>query len=40
MKMELRRLRFDEQVRSEKRKAAAPLIESAAAGTSSPGARW
>ena len=39
--MELRRLRFDEQVRSEKRKSAGTLIESAGdRRRSSPGARW
>jgi hypothetical protein len=36
MKMELLRLRFDEQVRGEKRKVAATVIESAAAGTLKP----
>src|SRR5882724_1861 len=36
MKMELLRLRFDEQVRGEKRKAAGSLIETAAAGALSP----
>ncbi len=36
MKMELRRLMFDEQVRSEKRKSAGTAIESAAAGTLKP----
>lgn len=36
MKMELLRLRFDEQVRGEKRKAAASLIETAAAGALTP----
>src|SRR3989304_702804 len=36
MKMELRRLMFDEQVRSEKRKAGGPLIEAAATGTLKP----
>lgn len=36
MKMELLRLRFDEQVRSEKRKSAGTAIESAAAGTLKP----
>ena len=40
MKTELLRLRFDEQVRDEKRKTAGTAIESAAAATSSPGARW
>jgi hypothetical protein len=36
MKMELLRLRFDEQVRGEKRKAAGSLIETAAAGALPP----
>ena len=36
MKMELLRLRFDEQVRSEKRKSAGTAIESAAAGNLKP----
>jgi predicted AAA+ superfamily ATPase len=36
MKMELLRLRFDEQVRGEKRKAAASLIETAAVGALPP----
>jgi predicted AAA+ superfamily ATPase len=36
MKMELRRLTFDEQVRSEKRKAGGSLIEAAATGTLKP----
>jgi predicted AAA+ superfamily ATPase len=36
MKMELLRLRFDEQVRSEKRKTAGTAIESTAAGTLKP----
>src|SRR3990170_2742357 len=36
MKMELLRLRFDEQVRSEKRKSAGSAIESAAAGNLKP----
>ena len=36
MKMELRRLTFDEQVRGEKRKAGGSLIESAATGTLKP----
>src|SRR3989442_14439469 len=36
MKMELRRLTFDEQVRSEKRKAAGSLIEAAATGRLKP----
>ena len=36
MKMELLRLRFDEQVRSEKRKTAGTAIESAATGTLKP----
>src|SRR5580700_1733158 len=36
MKMELRRLMFDEQVRSEKRKAGGSLIESAATGAVKP----
>ena len=36
MKMELRRLTFDEQVRSEKRKAGGSLIEGAATGTLKP----
>jgi predicted AAA+ superfamily ATPase len=36
MKMELRRLTFDEQVRSEKRKAGGSLIEPAATGTLKP----
>ncbi|MCZ7570815.1 MAG: Swt1 family HEPN domain-containing protein [Ardenticatenaceae bacterium] len=36
MKMELRRLVFDEQVRSEKRKAGGSLIEAAAAGALKP----
>src|SRR5437773_5470228 len=36
MKMELRRLIFDEQVRGEKRKAAGSLIEGAAIGTLKP----
>lgn len=36
MKMELRRLTFDEQVRGEKRKAGGSLIEAAAAGTLKP----
>jgi len=36
MKMELLRVRFDEQVRSEKRKSAGTAIESAAAGTLKP----
>ncbi len=36
MKMELLRLRFDEQVRSEKRKGAGTAIESAAVGTMKP----
>ncbi len=36
MKMELLRVRFDEQVRSEKRKSAGAAIESAAAGTLKP----
>ncbi len=37
MKTELLRLRFDEQVRSEKRKSASTAIESAAAGNLKPG---
>jgi len=36
MKLELRRLTFDEQVRSEKRKAGGSLIEAAATGTLKP----
>jgi predicted AAA+ superfamily ATPase len=36
MKMELRRLTFDEQVRSEKRKAGGSLIEASATGTLKP----
>ena len=36
MKMELRRLTFDEQVRGEKRKAGGSLIEAAATGTLKP----
>jgi predicted AAA+ superfamily ATPase len=36
MKMELRRLTFDEQVRSERRKAGGSLIEAAATGTLKP----
>jgi hypothetical protein len=36
MKMELLRLRFDEQVRSEKRKSAGTAIESAAASNLKP----
>ena len=36
MKLELRRLTFDEQVRSEKRKAGGSLIEAAATGTLRP----
>src|SRR5437899_3197962 len=36
MKMELRRITFDEQVRSEKRKAGGSLIEAAATGTLKP----
>ncbi len=36
MKLELRRLTFDEQVRSEKRKAGGSLIEAAASGTLKP----
>ncbi|MEW6319482.1 MAG: Swt1 family HEPN domain-containing protein [Acidobacteriota bacterium] len=36
MKLELRRLTFDEQVRSEKRKAGGSLIEAAAAGALKP----
>jgi len=36
MKMELQRLRFDEQVRSQKRKAGGSLVETAAAGTLKP----
>jgi predicted AAA+ superfamily ATPase len=36
MKMELRRLNYDEQVRGEKRKAGGSLIESAAAGSLKP----
>ncbi len=36
MKMELRRLTYDEQVRSEKRKAGGSLIEAAATGTLKP----
>src|SRR6266536_1932664 len=36
MKMELRRLTFDEQVRSEKRKAGGSLIETSATGTLKP----
>src|SRR2546425_1102577 len=36
MKMELRRLTFDEQVRSEKRKAGGSLIEAASTGTLKP----
>jgi hypothetical protein len=36
MKMELLRVRFDEQVRGEKRKSAGTAIESAAAGNFKP----
>jgi hypothetical protein len=36
MKMELLRLRFDEQIRSEKRKSAGTAVESAATGNLKP----
>jgi hypothetical protein len=40
MKMELLRLRFDEQARGEKRKSVSQAIESGVTAASSPGARW